>query len=483
MHSGKNNAVSTLPAAARLLIASACLLSSGLVGAQTSESNQGPIGLTDAYSLALESMPTVEEQRARSDAALARLDQAKGRRLPQIRADANYTGSEYETAQTRLDPVTQEPTTTTGTTSEESYRFGINLVQPIYDRRISTAVDEARERTALASTQLETTEQRLAGQVAEAYLRILRARDAVELAEAEMLAYQLRVEETQKRLERGLASRVDVLDARVRRDQAQSDITQAQNNLELARLDLERLTGERVENLHGADAREVALAEPPNPADTERLQEASGQANPGVRVAMAELAVAGQTTRNRQAEYFPTLTAQARYSETDATDQVVQGEDKRVFLALEVPLYTGGQNSAGVDEARARERAAAARMAERRRQAVIDTRRVTNDLRSAYRRVNNSRQALNTAEEQLSATERSLDAGIRDLIEVLDSRARLFKIRGDLSEATYDYLISQIRLDTLTGDFDASRLQAIDDQYLNTSVELSETGSLRDHDQ
>jgi outer membrane protein len=456
-------------------------MASAALAQPDSEASQ-QVGLSQAYRLALESMPTVEEQRARVDAASARLRQAKGRRLPELRADANYTASEYETTSTAIDPVTRQPRRTTETTDEESYRYGLNLIQPLYDRRVSTGIAEARERTELASAELDTTRQRLAGQVAEAYLRILRARDALELAEAEALAYQLRVEQMQRRLESGLSSRIDVLDAQVRRDEARSQIAQTENQLELARLELERLTGRRIENLRGADPRQVVLADPPSAAKIEQLQESAGRENPGVRVAMAEVALANRTTETRQAAFFPTLTAQARYSETDASDQVVQGEDRRVYLALEVPLYSGGQRSAGVDEARARERAARARMAERRRQAVIDTRTVSNDLRSAVRRVETSRQALSTAEAQLNAVERGLEAGVRDLVEVLDSRARLFRIRGDLSRATYDYLINQVRLDTLTGRFNPEKLEALDDQYLQQPVDLSDGHSRRQGD-
>lgn len=436
-------------------------------------------GLATAYDLAVTSMPTIKERRALVDAAQARLRQAEGQRLPELTADANYTASEYETATPRVDPATGQRISEIETTDENSYRYGISLIQPLYNRGISTAINEARGQRELANTELQATREELAGQVAEIYLRILRARDAVSLAQAETRAYRLQVDQMQERLDRGLASRVDVLDAQVRRDEASSEIARADNELELALLDMERLTGERISHLRAAEPRAVALARPPTPDEVESLQQTAGQSSPTVRVAQAEGIVANRTVAQRKSEFFPTLSFQARYSETDATDQLVQGEDRRVYLALEMPLYRGGRTNAGVDEARSRQRAAQARTAERQRQAIIETRRLANEQRTAYRKVDTSRQALETAEAQLEATDRGLEAGIRDLVEVLDSRARVFSIRRDLSEATYDYLISRVRLETVTGAFTADDLRDLDERYLNVPVQIERESMAR----
>lgn len=442
--------------------------------AETDPSSGSATGLTAVYEHALESAPTVDEKRALERAARAGIDEAEGRRLPEVKADATYTESEYETGTTRVDP--QNPLQrerVIETTEEESYRYGLNLTQPLYNKQITTALDEARSRATLAESETRATKGRLAGQVAEAYLRILRARETLRLAEAEREAYRLRVEQLENRLDRGLASRVDVLDARVRVDEARTEGLRAQNELELARLDLERLAGVRISRLRGASPETAVLSQPPSPAEVDQLQRAAGIENPEVSVAIAERDVASRTVASRQAAYHPQLTFQARYSDTNATDQLVQGEDQRIYLSLDVPLYSGGQRAAGVAEARARKQAARSRVLERRRQAVIETRRLANDLRNAYQRVDTARQSLATAEEQLNATERGLQAGIRDRVEVFDSRARLFGIRRDLSEATYDYLISQVRLNTTTGDFDMAALQKLDERYLDQTIEIA----------
>lgn len=74
---------------------------------------------------------------------------------------------------------------------------------------------------------------------------------------------------------------------------------------------------------------------------------------------------------------------------------------------------------------------------------------------------------------QPNAIEQGLDAGVRDLVEVLDARARLFGIRRELSEATYDYLISKVQLQTVSGGFDYESLRSLDTLYLNKLIDLT----------
>lgn len=465
------------PWARALMLSLICM---ALAGSLSHADEKATINLADAYSLAIDSMPTIEERRALLDASYAQLQQARGQRLPTLTADANYTASEYETARAGVDPATRQRVSQIVTTDEDSYRYGINLTQPVYDRSVSTGVTEALNRQAVAEADLEASQDTLAGQVAETYFKILRAQKAVQLATAETQAYELQVNQMERRLTRGLASRVDVLDARMRFDEGRSAIARGENDLELARLDLQRITGKRVNRIKAAEPESVVLQAPPNREAVETFQRMAESNSPSVLPARAEVDLARSVTSRRQAQHFPVLSVQARYSDTNATDQLVQGEDRRVFLALEVPLYQGGQTAAGVDEARARERAAQARLTERQRQVTIETRQLVNNLRAAYREVASSKQALDTARAQVEATERGLDLGIRDLVEVLDSRARLYSIRRDLVKATYDYLIAQVRLETVTGDFDDDRLRDFDSRYLTSSVDLTRGKTISD---
>ena len=436
------------------------------VWAQTDPSDDGAPGLFRSYQQALGHAPVIDERQALRAAGDEVVDQAKAKRLPNISLDARYTDSRYETE--TGGPFRRE----LSTTREQSYNYGINLSQPVYDRSVSTRLGEARARRQVADAELEATRQSLAAQVAEAYLRVLRARATRSLAQAESQAYRTRWDQMEQRLERNLASRVDVLDARVRFETALSDIAQATNELEAARLGLERLTGASPESLRAADPNGLSLRATPTDQRVADWLEKAGRQNPTVAVERERLAQSRETVDVRQAERFPTLSLEARYSDTNATDQLIQGSDARVLLRVQVPLFTGGGLTSGVDEARARRMAQSAALDDARRQAAIDTRAAVNELRNAERRIRVSRQALETAEAQVEASEQGLEVGVRDLVEVLDARAQLFSIRRDLAEAAYDYLIAQVQLKTTTGEFVPADLRDLDRRYLEEVVSL-----------
>ena len=399
------------------------LLLPAALGSQAVAAQAQPesLGLFEAYERALAHAPVVSERRALLAAGESTVDQAKALRLPNISVDARYTDSEYETGDVRINPETGRREQVLTTTREDSYNYGINLSQPIYDRNVSTGLAEARARRGVAEAQLAATRQELASQVAQAYLRVLRAKTTRDLAEAEAEAYRARWQQMQRRLERDLATRVDVLDAQVRFDRARSDIAKANNELDAARLDLERLTGAYPARLRAAEPRAMPLPAAPDEARIQAWMDQAGRDNPAVSVEQQRLRQARETIAVRQAERFPRLSLEARYSDTNATDQLIQGEDARVLLRVQMPLYTGGGLSAGVDEARARQRAQAAALDDARRQAMIDARATANELRNARERIQVSRQALTTAEAQVEATERGLDVGLRDLVELLDA--------------------------------------------------------------
>lgn len=451
-----NRMIRTFPAT---VVAALALIPA--TGMGQSSDGDSAVGLFDAYQQALADAPGVAERQALTQAAEEVVNQAKARRWPTLSANARYTESEYEVQEGLA------------TREEDSYNYGLDLAQPIYDRGVSTRLSEARSKRSVAGAELAATRQELASQVAQAYLRVLRARATRDLAQAEAEAYRTRWNQMQRQLESDLASRVDVLDARVRYETALSDIAKADNELDAARLGLQRLTGTYPQALRSADPRAMQLQAPPQNDRIAELMEQASEASPQVDVQRERLGQARDTVAVRQSERFPSLSLEARYSDTNATDRLIQGEDARVQVLLQVPLFSGGGVTAGIDEARARARAQRWALDNARREAMIETRQAINELRSAHRQVRVSRRALETAETQVQAAEQGLTVGLRDLVELLDARAQLFSIRRDLAEAAYDYLIAQVKLQTTTGAFEPSRLRELDQAYLHEVADLS----------
>ncbi|WP_440998044.1 TolC family outer membrane protein [Arhodomonas sp. SL1] len=436
------------------------------------------LGLAEAFDRAVSHAPSIQAAEHEITAQRQVEEQAQAKLYPNVSVDSTYSYAEYETLGSTVDPETLQRRRVTEEVDETTYSAGLNVTQPLYDRRKWKAMEQAGSQTETARRQFEAQRQQLATQLAETYLEVLRQRETLTLARAESEALALRVRQMEDQLERGLASRVDVLDAQVRKEEADSRIAEAQNALELAILDLQRLTGADVQRLQAAEPREMEVAETLDDSELRGYIERAAQDNPEVQIAGARLEAQRDQVEVRRSDHFPTLSLQARYSDTNRTDQVISGEDKRVMLQLQIPLYAGGGVSAGVDEAQARAQAEQARVDEARRRAALDVRQAANELRTAVRRLRVLSRSLDTAETHVEATERGLEVGLRDQVEVLDARARVFEIRRDLADAAYNRLVSLVRLRALTGSFDREQLREFDRRYLTNTVDLMEPGDL-----
>lgn len=455
---------------AGLLLASLLALASPAPAANGEE--PGLLTLTGAVALAGEGAPVTRAGRFAIAAEEEAAEQARARLLPNVTTDASIAYSEFETSRSTIDPQTLAFESRTEEVEQSSRSVGLSLSQPVYDREAWTNLTRAQTRTDLARTQLGASRQQVTRQVAETYLTVLRERETLGLAQAERRALQLRVEQLRDRAERGLSTRLDVLDAQVRLEEVEARIAAAENAADAAVIELQRLIGQPFEALQGADVSAVEGRAPPTSEQIAAWSQGAVSRSPDVRVAEQELAVARDTVEVRSSARYPRLSVEARYSDTDRTDQVVSGEQARVMLQLRMPLYSGGGVSAGVEEARARAQAQQARLDEARRAGFVEVRRVANELRAAVRSIGVLQRSLETSRERVRAVERGLGVGLRDQVELLEARARVFEIRRDLTAAVYDRLLAEVRILSLTGELNRQRLQDLEQQALTARVAL-----------
>ncbi|MDZ7750190.1 MAG: TolC family outer membrane protein [Gammaproteobacteria bacterium] len=431
-----------------------------------------PLSLSTAVQWADAGAPSTRANRYAIDAAGRAIEQAQAELYPRISVDGSLGYSKFETTGQQLNPQTLAFEQTTRELEQTSTSYGLNVTQPLYDRRAWKGVERAKSETELARTQLELTRQELMLRVAETYFTVLRERGNLALAQSELEALGVRVHQLEGRHKRGLSSRIDLLDAQVRKEEVEAQVQRARNALEAAVIELERLVGASVRVLQAADVERVDAGELPSAETLNQWVQEAMERSPAVDVAAGRLAVQRDAIEVQRSGHYPTVSLQARHSDTDRTDQVVSGKQTRVFLQLEVPLYAGGGVKASVDEAQARANAAQARLDDARRQAFVEVRRIANELRTATRSIMVLQRSLDTAEARAEATERALASGLRDQVQFLEARARVFEIRRELTNAVYDRLIAQVRIDSLTGRLDPPRLEALEQTYLTDTVVL-----------
>lgn len=456
------------------------LVTSSAAAGASRGGDESVLGLATAVSRALDKAPATRAGRERVEAQKRAVTGEQGRLYPQVSANASASYSEFETSDSSFNPRTFAFEQRTQEVEQTSETIGVSFEQTLYNREVFKRIDRARDETQQARARLQASRQDVIKRVAETYFKVLRQRESVSLARSELKSLRLRVEQLRKRLDRGLASQVDLLDARVRKKEVQARLAKARNASDEAAIQLERLVGASFSALRAADVERVASGGGPSDRQIQRWAERARGHSPSVTVAEERLDVREEAVAVRRSQYYPQLSLQARYSDTDRTDQVVSGRQKRIALQLSIPLYSGGQTAAGVDEARAREAAARARLDDARRKGMLDVRQVANKLRSAARQVGVQQQALETAREQTQATERSYQQGLRDQVDVLEARARVFEIKRELTNAVYDRLTARVKLESLIGELSVDRARQLEREHLAETLPVAATGNRRD---
>jgi len=247
-----------------------------------------------------------------------------------------------------------------------------------------------------------------------------------------------------------------VRDAEASRAQAQLQWLDARDQVRLAYMARERLTGKPATTLAALPDR----AGPPalEPADMEAWV-TQAQAH-GYPVQLHELAlqIAKLDTEKARAGHYPSVNLQVTHTPAGAGG----GYDRpttttTAMLAVTIPLFSGGETTAQVNEAHALEDKARDELEAAVREAAGTTREDWLRVSSGKTRVDALETLVGSARESLDATKIGYGAGSRTSLDILRATDSFYASRRDLIRARYDTVLSLLKLlaDTASLDLDA----------------------------
>ncbi|WP_404368208.1 TolC family outer membrane protein [Marinobacter sp.] len=419
---------------------------SGLIALFTAPSVVA-IDLVDAYEKALSYDSSIAEARAAFDAQRASIDVSRSSLLPQINAFGDVGHERTETDLT--------------TDSYTIQRYGVRLTQPVFRAELWFGLEASKFESESVRADYSLAQQQLVLDVATAYFNVLRAKDTLTTARATEAAIRRQYEQTQERYEVGLIAITEVYESRASFDDSTSQRIAAENDLDIARERLARLTGEYPENLDNLEqAFPLARPEPMDPSAWENI---ALQQNWQIRSAMYRVDASEATLDRAQAGHYPTLDLTASYTDVTirglerrglAVNQTSGGSDSTdaaITLSLNVPLYLGGGTQAGVRRQRS--------LVDQAEQSLRTVRRdVRVNARSLFRTVGTNIESASALEQTivsrrsaLEATRAGYDVGTRNIVEVLDAERNYRIALRDFANARYDYVINTLSLKQAAG--------------------------------
>ncbi|SFR60398.1 outer membrane protein [Marinobacter gudaonensis] len=420
-------------------------LLSGLIGLMAAQPVLS-MDLVETYEKALSYDSGIAAARASFEAQQAASDVSQSALLPQVNAygEGNYIDVD-------------------GPGQDNSYRelnYGVQLTQPLFRADAWFRYDASQYQTEAARADYNLAQQQLILDVATAYFNVLRARDTVTTARATEAAIQRQYEQAQERFDVGLIAITEVYEARASYDDSKSQRIAAENQLNVAREQLARLTGEYAEDLE--NLRQNFPLGRPEPMDPSAWEATALEQNWSIQSALYDLNASEAGLKEAKAGHYPTLDLNASYGKTnldgiDGTGAPLtsqrDGTTTRgvIGLTLNVPLYSGGGTQAGVRQQRSLVTVAEQSLNTVRRDVRVNT-------RSLFLTVNNNIETASALEQTIISRRSALDAtragyevGTRNIVEVLDAERAYYVALRDYANARYDYVINSLQLKQAAG--------------------------------
>lgn len=404
-------------------------------------------GLIAMYDLALQNDPSLKRQQASFAASSEVVNLERSARLPQITGSASYGSSHSDVA------ANQD-------TSRDNASVSLALEQSLLNFQTPHLIKRGEVDEQIAKLNLADAEQSLLLRTATAYFDVLNAFEQLRSAQAEEDALLKDLEQTQERFDVGLIPINDVLDAQANYDNALAEAIAADATLGVQRENLAGITGEYAETLAPlATDFVVPSLVPDNRQEWIDLALAN---NLVLKVRRLEIDAATHSHEAVKNDDALTLNGELGLTHNEDFQANRSAVTSSIGITLTAPLYAGGRY-------KAQDRQSAQQIVQAQEQLTLDQRNIVRETRSLFLSLKSSKallnarlQAINSSQSALESSQAGYDAGIRDLIDVINAQRDAFQAQRNYSTALYTYLVDSLSLKATAGLLTVDDLQVLD---------------------
>jgi outer membrane protein TolC len=440
----------------RTLVAIIC--ASLLASAQSPAPTPQNVTLQEAVRVALEKNPAVQAAVAYAQAVHEGIAEAKTARLPRVDFSEGFTRGnnpvyvfggllterQFTASDFGLNFLNTPPPL-------DIFRTQFTAAMSLYDAgQAGRRIKDAKLSAQGAGENGKRTKQEVIFSVVKAYTDELLARENVRVAEAAVKSAKSDVERAQARQEEGQAVPSDLLSANVQLAQAQQDLLQANNAVDLAHAALNVAMGLPEDT---ATAIELGLKESSYNANTlSERQELALKNRPDLREAALGVEHSANAQRMARAEFLPKVNVFSSWEEDNQTFLARGGNNWAAGVSVNFNIFDGGANRARLAAARYRQSQSQAQAAQMAANVKLQVREAYLNLTTAQQRVEVSRQSQSQAEESLRITQNRYEAGLATITDLLQVETAHTSAQKNYLNALFDYRLSYAALELATGE-------------------------------
>jgi outer membrane protein TolC len=320
---------------------------------------------------------------------------------------------------------------------------------PLYTGgRISSSIAAAEARGRGAGAQVEGAAEDLKLAVADAYVGVLRARKALEVAESNVKTLEALVSDISAMFERELVPKNDLLAVQVALADAQQGRLRAANAAEIALAAYNRRLGEPL--ARPADPDESLPIPEGLPGEPAELMRLALEKRSELKVLDEQAAAYGQLAKTERSRVLPQLSVTGAYNYLENT--FLDDEDfASVGVGVQWALFDGGQSrkrAASLDRSK---RATEQQRADVQSLIELQVRQAWLDVEETGQRVRVTADAVGQAEENLRIARERYGAGLGTQTQLLEAESLRVRALTNRDNAMLDAGLSRLRLARAVG--------------------------------
>jgi outer membrane protein len=427
--------------------------------------------LERAIELTLRNHPRGLEMKSEAVAAGERVGEARAALLPQVYSAAEYLRSTDNPIgnTTYLNPGFIPRITGTlhdapmnaaqsfSTSTTDNYAAGVAIQQYLFDfGRVRGRIEQRDEEAHAALSQSQATELELIFDAAQRYFALLAAGQKVKVYQKAIDQRSEQLHAAQVKASANLTPQIDVLTAQAALTRAQTDLLEASDQQDLARIALNNTMAisRNAPDYQMADV----LTYKPVSGDLESFYSSAIALRPDLRVLEAEARAAGAQIKQARSDYFPSVGATAGYSAMGTGLPAANNFNAGIVVVW--PIFNGFATEHQVQEAKATQNAIRYSVEDLELRVWLEVKSAYLQLQTAVQRIHQAEATLAASSGQLELADKRYNAGLGNIIELTD--AERFYINDDAAyvDALYGYSVAKATLDRVT----ALSLQSVPDK-------------------
>jgi outer membrane protein TolC len=402
--------------------------------------------LEDAWALALANDRGLAAARSQAESAQLDASAARAQRWPTLAVDGRYT---------RLDDspafaFAGLPTTLPELFGGDDFAMGSATVTvPVFTGgRISSSIAAAEAQGRGAGARALGAEQDLKFALADAYVGVLRARKAREVATSNVQTLESLVGDIGAMYERELVAKNDLLAVQVALADARQNLLRADNAVEIALAAYNRRIGQPLER--PAELEESIPAALDLPTDLEALVQRAIERRTELDALQEQARAYGQLARVERARVLPqvSLTGGYHYLENQFLDDE---EFAAAGVGVRWALFDGGQSRRRAAALERNRRATDELRADAESMIALQVRQAWLGVEETRRRVEVTGEAVNQAEENLRIARELYGAGLGTQTQLLEAETLRVRALTNRHDATLDAGLARLRLARAVG--------------------------------